>query len=107
MFEFILFREAWYWKTKTRHLINGRQLHAYRYCMVLSHDHYSKFSGHSVLNSEIEAKKKKPSVLNRIFKKLTDQTNSMNNNIPSCSLNEPLSKDLLQVGLLLQVKHRL
>ena len=74
--------------------------------MVLSHDHYSKFSGHSVLNSEIKAKKK-PSVLNSIFKKLTDQTNSMNNNIPSCSLNEPLSKDLLQVGLLLQVKHRL
>lgn len=52
-------------------------------------------------------KKKKPSVLNSIFKKLTDQTNSVNNNIPSCSLNEPLSKDLLQVGLLLQVKHRL
>ena len=74
--------------------------------MVLSHDHYSKFSGCSVLNNEIKAKKK-PSVLNSIFKKLTDQTNSMNNNIPSCSLNEPLSKDLLQVGLLLQVKHRL
>ena len=74
--------------------------------MVLSHDHDSKCSGRSVLNSEIKAKKK-PSVLNSIFKKLTDQTNSMNNNIPSCSLNEPLSKDLLQVGLLLQVKHRL
>ena len=73
--------------------------------MVLSHDLYSKCIGRSVLNSEIKAKKK-PSVLNSIFKKLTDQTNSMNN-IPSCSLNEPLSKDLLQVGLLLQVKHRL
>ena len=75
--------------------------------MVLSHDLYSKCSGHSVLNSEIKEKKKNPSVLNSILKKLTDQTNSMNNNIPSCSLNEPLSKDLLQVGLLLQVKHRL